>query len=198
MPGPTGVTAAAPVPAQAPEPATIGAIAGNTFTGTIDDWQVKEFIALDEAATSQGVFDVEESHTSGWLAANPGAGQHRIDSHLLSTRSINFSKMKKDGTAYTCVFNQVFKKRATGTGNSDRVQSSGFTITHTVAWRGGQGEYFSEKTGAEILATTAGARHGPLSARWLGARARIGHELRSPAGERRPHRRGARATQPPS
>ena len=117
---------------------------------------MKEFIALDEAATSQGVFDVEESHTSGWLAANPGAGQHRIDSHLLSTRSINFSKMKKDGTAYTCVFNQVFK-RATGTGNSDRVQSSGFTITHTVAWRGGQGEYFSEKTGAEILATTAGA-----------------------------------------
>jgi hypothetical protein len=160
MPGPTGVTIAAPVPAQSPGPATIGVITENTFGGTIAGWQVKEFIDLDDEATTEGVFDVAESHQSGWLAADPGQGQHRIDSHLLSTSAINFSKMDKDGTQYTCVFTQVFKKKPTDADDSDaeRMQNSGYTITHTIAWRNLQWEYQSVKTGAQILSTvSAGA-----------------------------------------
>jgi hypothetical protein len=166
MPGPTGVTTAAPVPAQAPEPATIGVIAENTFAGVLVNWEVREFIDLDDdtGVTSPGIFDVQESYASGWLAADPGPGQHRIDSHLLSTRAINFSKMQKDGTAYTCGFTQNFRKRATGTNDSDLIQNSGFTITHTIAWRGGHWEYFSVKTGAAVVATAgAGAVRYPLA-----------------------------------
>jgi hypothetical protein len=159
MPGPTGVNIAAPVPAQAPPPTTMGVITENTFAGVIADWQVKEFIDLDddEDVTSKGIFDVRESYTSDWLDADPGPGQHRIDSHLLSTSSINFGKMQRDGTRYTCGFTQVFRKRAKGAEDSDRMQASGFTITHTVTWQNGQWEYFSEKTGAAVLTTTAGA-----------------------------------------
>jgi hypothetical protein len=159
MPGPTGVNIAAPVPAQSPGPATIGVFTENTFNGVIVGWDVKEFIDLDDDATSEGMFQAQDNYQSGWLAADPGPGQHRIDSHLLSTSAIAFNKMSKDGTRYTCAFTQVFKKKPTGANDDEsaRMQNSGFTITHTITWQNGQWEYFSQKTGAQVLTVTAGA-----------------------------------------
>lgn len=157
MPGPTGVTTAAPVPPQNPPPATIGVIAENIVTGTLPDWEVKEFIEPDEDATSPGAFEVQDGFTSGWLPADPGPGHHRFDDHLLSTGAIKFDAMAQDGTTYQCVFTQTFRKKAKGVDESERLAASGFTITHTVAWRNNRWEYYSEKVGAQVHVTTPGA-----------------------------------------
>jgi hypothetical protein len=155
MPGPDSVTTGLTQPPQYPPPTTIGVIAENVVNGTtLDQWEVKEVIDLDEDETSPGVFVVQESYVSEWRPANVTT----IDDHLLSTSAIEFSAMSQSGTEYRCVFTQLFRTRQNGTtGEGTRVESSGFTITHTITWRNGQWEYFSLKEGAQVLATAPGS-----------------------------------------
>lgn len=153
MPGPDSVTTQPTNPPEYPPPMTIGVIAVNVINGSgLGAWEVKEVIDFDEEETSPNVFTVQESYESGWRAAD----QEATDDHLLSTSAIDFANMSQDGTEYKCVYTQIFRARQGQAGEGSRVTNSGFTITHTVAWRNSQWEYFSLKEGAQVLTTQAG------------------------------------------
>jgi len=156
MSGPVSVTTIAAQGGSKPPPMTIGVVVENTFNGSVDGWQVKEFVELAEEDTDMEVFKIDDEHVSNWLSAKLGHDEHRIDAHLLSTGAILLNKMKKDGTEYKCVFTQVFKKRKEGDDESEDIQKSGFTIKHTVKYEEGTWKYLSEKVGAVVSRFQAG------------------------------------------
>ncbi|WP_042388639.1 hypothetical protein [Streptacidiphilus melanogenes] len=126
-------------------PMTIGVIVVNTLqgsTGNVAGWQAKEIIVFVEDESS-AVFNVHNSYTSDWLAAD----EQRIDMHLLSTSAIKSNLMTRNGDEYHCVFTQVFKRKRTGEDDAraQRIGNSAFEIRHTVKWQNNQWEYRTTK-----------------------------------------------------
>ncbi|HEX2093370.1 MAG TPA: hypothetical protein VHG28_13275 [Longimicrobiaceae bacterium] len=157
MPGPTSVTTQATNPPQNPPPMTLGVIVENVVNGDdLADWEVREFIEFEEDETDLDAFKLQDNKVSGWLDAQLGPDEHRIDYHLLGTSALKVEDMAKNGEQYHCVFTQVFKKRQKGQDESSRLDHSGFKITHTVTWQNNQWEYFSLKEGAEVGVVSAG------------------------------------------
>lgn len=157
MSGPTRVSILVPSHQPTPGPALIGVIVANVIHGDdLANWEVKEFIEFDDEESNKESFAVKESFASGWLAAQLAQDEQRIDEHLLSTGAIQFGKMKKDGTEYKCLFTQTFRKRQRGQESTSHIDNSGFKIVHTIAFRNGQWEYFSEKTASDVLGVKAG------------------------------------------
>lgn len=156
MAGPNGITITIPPSGSQPPPTTIGVVVENTPNGTVNGWELKEFIDLDEDRSDLEVFEVAESIVSDWLPAQLGNDEHRVDTHIMSTTAIAFNKMKADGTEYRCVYTQVFKKRQVDGDESEPVNSSGFNIVHTVKYQSGEWQYFSIKTGAGVMSFAAG------------------------------------------